>query len=284
MTAPQAIPRSIRFVPLLCLLAALLSGGARAASVDQLMDASGIRHALNHVAASISASMDTPQPGMNLPEDIRRGLKDAAAEAFRPAPMIDTVRTKLGRDLNSQQIADTMRWLDAPLGRRITALENKAAEPAAMRGLEAYAKELQSRPPSQLRRRLVQDLNAATGSVEIVTSMIEATALAVALGMNAGQPKQAQIPPALLQEKLRAALPDMRAQAESILTLSALYTYRGLPDAELSDYLRFLQSSSGAAYSRATATAVQEAMTQAIGRFMVTIPKSLERTRGGTRT
>jgi hypothetical protein len=53
-----------------------------------------------------------------------------------------------------------------------------------------------------------------------------------------------------------------------------------LPDRELESYLKFLKSPSGAAYSHSGTEAFREAMLEAIGRFMLEIPKALAKHKG----
>jgi hypothetical protein len=268
----------------IALMSTWIVGTCPAAPIDRLMDASGLRQALEQIPATVTLSIDAPQPGVEVPEDVRVALKDAATQAFRAEPIVESVRARLARDLSEREIADALAWLDAPLGKRITDLEMKASDPAAMSRIENYARELQRRAPPKARRILMQDLNVAMRATETGLVLMEAIAFAGALGLNAAHPRQARIPAELLQRKIKEALPELRAHAEANVTAGLFYTYRPLPDRELASYLSFLQSESGFAYSRSSAEAVREALTQATSLFMGAIPKALRRAQGSGRT
>jgi len=260
------------------------AAAAAVASIDRLLEASGTRHSLAQLPATIVSAMDAPQPGVDMPYDMRVALKDAATQAFQAEHMIGVVRSRMASDLSERQIADVMTWLVAPLGKRITDLEKESSDPSAMQGIENYARELQKRPPAPARVALAQELDAATGSTEIAAALMESIALATALGLNAAQPRQSQLPAEILQLDIKKAMPQFRQQAEGIVLVSVLYTYRSLSDTELTQYVRFMQTPSGAAYARSGAAATREALTQATGRFMLAIPKAMERSRGKGQT
>jgi hypothetical protein len=253
---------------------------AAAVSIDRLLEASGTRHAIAQIPATIAASLDTPQPGVDLPHDVRLALKDAAAQAYQAEQLIKVVRDRMGRDLSEGQVGDVMTWVATALGKRIVELEKQSSDPSAMRSIEAYARDLQRSPPPAARVALARELNAASGSAEVAAALVESMTLATALGLNAAQPRQSQVPNELLEQDIKNALPQMRQQAEGIVLVSILYTYRSLSDAELSQYLRFMQTPSGAAYARSGAAAMREALAQATGRFMLAIPKAMARSRG----
>ena len=256
------------------------SGPEAAGKVDRLLDASGMAHTVRQILPGMLEGINSPQPGV--PANVRGALSDAATQAFQPGPMMEKVRARMGSALNDRQIGDTLGWLDSPLGSRITAAENEASEPAALGRIEAYAKELERRPPAKQRANLIGELNRATGSGELTASMLEAGVLASALGVNAAQPAQQRVPGDVLQKQVKASLPHLRQQAGQMVTLGLHYSYRAFTDKEIESYLNFLKSPSGVAYSKAAVSAFRDAMLDAMGRFMQAIPKALDRHKGMT--
>jgi len=274
-----------RIVVSIALIAWLLVGAvAHAASspdagkVNRLIDAAGIGHSLRQVLPGMVSGFD--DPGQDIPANVRSALREAAGQAFRPDPMIERVRARLGVALTARQLDDTLAWLDSPLGRRITAMENEAAEPAVLAPMQSYARELERRPPGKRRAELIGELNLATGASEFNAVMMEAAVLATALGMNAAQPVQQQVPADVLRQTVKSSLPDLRKQTEQVVTLALHYTYRSLSDPELESYLKFLKSPSGAAYSKAAIAGFTDAMLEANGRFMQAIPKAIAKYKG----
>ena len=256
------------------------SSAETAKKVARLLDAAGIAHTVRQVLPSMTMSFD--DPGQQIPTNVRVALREAAGQAFQPKPMIERVRTSMGAAMTARQLDDTLTWLDAPLGRRITALENEAAEPSVLPKVQAYASELEKKPLSPRRVELIREMDAATGASEVNILMTEAGILAVALGMNAAQPVQQQMPPDTLRQRVKATMPQLRQQLTELVTLGMSYTYRSLSDQELESYLKFLKSPSGTAYSKAAVGGMTEAMMEANGRFMQLIPKSIARHKGTT--
>ena len=254
------------------------SGPAADAKVGRLLEVSGMAHTVRQVLPGMLEGINAPQPGV--PANVRGALRDAATQAFQPGPMMEKVRASMGSALNDRQIGETLSWLDSPLGGRITAAENEAAEPAALGRMEAYARELERQPPSKQRANLIGELNRATGSGELTASMLEAAVLASALGVNAALPAQQRVPGDVLQKQVKAGLPQLRKQAEQMVTLGLHYAYRAFSDKDIESYLNFLKSPGGVAYSKAAVAAFRQAMLDAMGRFMQAIPKALDQHKG----
>jgi hypothetical protein len=240
---------------------------------NRLMEASGMAHSIRQIQPAMTGSFDQPQEG--LPDNVRLALREAAWLAFQPNPIIEQVRARLGATLTGPHLDKTLAWLESPVGRRITDLENAAAEPAAVSQIEDYAKELEKRAPSKRRTDLITQLMAATGSTEFSATMLETAFLATALGINAAQPAQQRSPVELVRQRITSLLPKLQKDNEQQLAVSMHYAYRTLPDRELESYLKFLKSASGAAYTRDSLKAVREAMNEAMGRYMQAIPRAL---------
>jgi hypothetical protein len=253
-----------------------------AEKVNRLIDVSGLRHTARQVLPGMAGSFD--DPSQKIPGNVRAALRDAAAQAFQPDPMIERIRARLGATLTARQLDETLAWLDSPLGRRITAMENEAAEPAAVPRIQGYARELERRPPGKRRADLIRELNLATGAGEFNALMMEATLLATALGLNAAQPVQQQLPSDVMRQRVRSSLPQLREQTDQVVILAMFYTYRPLSDQELGSYLKFLKSPSGAAYSKGAIAGFGDAMLEANGRFMQAIPKAVAKHKGMTGT
>ena len=126
----------------------------------------------------------------------------------------------------------------------------------------------------------IQELNRVTGGAEMVNNITEAIVLATALGINAAQPRQQQVPADTIRKQVKADLPQIHKQNEQLVTSMMLYTYRSLADKEIENYIQFANSASGTAYHKSAVAGVGEALLEAIARFMTVIPKAMERTRG----
>lgn len=249
-----------------------------AAKMDRLLDISGIAHMVRQVLPGMNAGFD--EPGQKIPMNLRYALREAAGQAFQPDAMIERVRARMSTGMSAREIDDTLAWLETPLGRRITAMENETADVAAIAKIQAYGRELERRPLPARRAELIRELDAATGASEVNVLTTEAGILAVALGMNAAQPVQQQLRPEVLRENVKAAVPQLRQQITDVVRMGMSYTYRRLSDQELESYLKFLKSPSGAAYSKAAVAGMTDAMLEASGRFVQVLPKAIAKHKG----
>ena len=278
--------QAVRILALALLVA--LSGISRAqpadtaARIDRLLDAAGIAHSIRQILPNMLSGINAEQQG--LPPSLHAAIVEAATQAFQPAPMLDTTRSRLSANLGGKELDDTLAWLDSPLGRRITALENTAAEPAAVDAMGTYVKELEQRPPAKSRVGLIVELNALTGAAEMTATIIEGIALATVLGINAALPAEKRPPLEALRKQLAVAMPNTREQAAQMVTIYGLYAYRALSDEDLAAYVRFVKSPSGAAYAKAALVAFNDSMLEALGRFMQALPKAIDKHKGALGT
>lgn len=272
------------------MLTGLTAGGVGAATVDndaridRLMEASGLNQSVKQILPGVLSSLDGNQQQPALPPPVRAAMRNAAAQSFQAAPMLEKVRARLAGELTAGQISDTQAWLDTPLGRRITDLENASNEPEAMVKMQAYAEELAKRPAPTSRLRLIRDLILATGAQEMMNQITEAVIMATALGFNAAQPKQQQMPTELLRQQIKSGMPEIQKQTEQFAMSMMLYTYRSLSDTEVDSYIRFSRSASGAAFNKSVVLGMSEALLDAIARFMTAIPGAMERSKGALGT
>lgn len=252
-------------------------------SIERLLDVSGLRHTLEQLPTVILTTLDAPQPDIDILPQIRVAMKDAARQAFGVGALLSTARNHLQSSLSEPQLISAIAFFETPLGRRLTRLERELADPSVAGVFESYVRDLATRPPGHPRLKLIEAYDAATGSSEAVMAVMESTALAVALGLNASQPRQAQLPSQDLRRRIREALPEIETQARLHVMASVLFTYRGLDDADFASYVRFLEAPEGAGYARASAQLFQRIMTESMGRLMQALPMAIERVRGSAR-
>jgi hypothetical protein len=141
--------------------------------------------------------------------------------------------------------------------------------------IEAYRREMEKRPPSKARSDLIDRVVVATGSGELNTYLVESTVLATALGINAAQPVQNQVPAEVVRKHIKLVMPDLARQSEQSVNSSMHYTYHTVSDRDLEAYLKFLNSPGGAAFTKAAVEGIRDAMNDALGRYMQAIPKAL---------
>jgi hypothetical protein len=208
----------------------------QAAIIDTLLELSGTR-------SQIAQLTDQRQfrsifAGIGDADQAQR-LQGIFAGAFRPDAFYGPLRARLNQYLTPARTPILLQWLSTPLSRRVVELESKASSPQARADLERFAGSVQNEPPPQTRMNLVQRLDSARRSsefrVEIAMVLIRNVHQALGSGGSTRESDAAI-------DRLRS---EMWRTARDGTLLHFLYTYRGLSDAELEEYVRFWESDDG---------------------------------------
>jgi hypothetical protein len=143
---------------------------------------------------------------------------------------------------------------------------------------------MRKKPPSRERDAQISRLWAITGASELMSTMLETTLLATALGINAALPAQTRASNETVRKLVRSQLPQVLKETERNVRDSMHFSYRALSDRDLEAYLQYLESASGAAYTRHSLAALREGITEATARYMQAIPKALSQVGNATGT
>jgi hypothetical protein len=246
--------------------------------VDLLMERSGLLHTLRQVRPGVLSGMREGQG--DLPMAVSRAMAQSAERAFQSERMIAEVRAHLAANLAADDVSAVLEWLDTPLGRHVTQLENAAATPEAQARLQAYAHALGEDPPTPERLSLCQRLDQVTHASELMGQLLEAAMLAGAAGANAAQPMERQVPPEVLRRMLQQQFGAQLGQVQQLVVLTQLFTYDALSDAELRQYLDFLQTPAGTRYLGESGAALRQSIIDALGRFMQYLPAAIRASEG----
>lgn len=218
------------------------------ATAHRLMVRSGLSVQLRGYAAQIENEIK--QNPAKLDGQLIAALGAAAREAFRAELLQEDMTRRIAKKLTVADMKTALAWLETPLGRRITLAEELASAALDERSLRAYLEHLKATPLPEKRKGLIAELVSVTHAVRAAAATQEAMALGVALGMDSMQPRERRVGEAELRARLRQALPPDQVQAALAqqLPLVYAYTYRDLPDADLSAYAAFLKSVGGKRY------------------------------------
>ena len=231
-----------------------------AAVARQLVVRSGLAVQLRSVPKGFEQQMKELKG--QLPDSIYASMQRAGREAFNPEALQAEIETSLPARLSVPEMRKALAWLDTEPGRRVTRAEETSSATIDSAALQRYAEQSKGKPPSAQRKKLLQDLIEATASVESAASLIEATSLGVAIGMDSTQPVQKRAGAAKLRAELEKAMPRDQLRKTLGASLPGLfaYTYREVSDKDLASYLAFLRSAGGKKYN----DAMLEAYTQAV--------------------
>ena len=182
-----------------------------------------------------------------------------SAEVLR-AKTLAALREQSEESRDAPLLKATLAWLRSDLGRRLVRAEEAASSADGLREMQAWAARLEAVPPLPHRVALIQRMDAITGMTERMVDQQLSMSIAMAVVFNA-----ASTDPVPFTE-LVALFPEQRdgliQPMQSLVVVTSLYAYRDVSDAELVDYLRFLESDAGVWYSEVGLSAIGRVLTE----------------------
>jgi hypothetical protein len=261
MAASRVFSRKAWFIPAIVLVfsvgltaAGFSEDGRPAGRLPELVRLIGLDVCFNQIAPTLKSGLRQPLAAARTSGNAGQLDKvleavDAAADAAFAAGTLqrEFLRTMEGR-LNDGDLDTIFTFYQAPLGKRMTALENAHVleGPDAMIKKADELRDLVKREPE--RAELLQQLDASLRLTQTSTDQMFNLARAIAIGMAAVDDKTTALPAEAIQvidtalEKMR---PAMEAQIREMLVLARIYTYRDASIPELRDYVAFLKSPAG---------------------------------------
>ena len=258
-------PLSMLMLLSMLLLPSLPAMAADKLTVQQagaLVTQSGLEAQLPSIAPSVAAGL-TLNPGFasNLSEDKLQLVLKAFSNAYSPLRLSMDIAAELPGQLRQADGQEALLWFESELGRKITALEDRASEAASDSTVMEQALDLYQRlPPRRAERyeRLVKASAVAESSAQLLINTSTGTAYGVASTAAASSPDFEEIRGEYARHR-EEMVNTLRGQF-SVLFASA---YQSLAEAELDQYIAFVESPAGSAFHKAMATAIDRAMVKA---------------------
>jgi len=245
----------------------------RPATVDEILDLSGVHAQLPGIATSLGAEY-LPRPGQLEARDGARVAR-IVAQHFVAERLYTAIHQEFGRQADGHQLGAMAAWFRSPLGRRITALEIAASKPEAAPAIAAFAAGLKTSPATAARLELVQRLDWVSGTSEDTTDIALAMARSVARAAASAAPAERRMRPGLVERRVEEMRSQMAGTIGEGVLAQMLYVYGPLTDAELKAYIDFLASPHGRAYSRISHVALLRAVRDAADRTAIEIVRAV---------
>jgi len=250
-----------------CVVAALAvptacqAAGTEASTVDRLMARSGMDKQLEQFPPL--AVMELEQAAKrhsDVSAETLSKLRRAVLGAFEPKVLRADVSDYLIDHLSPNDMSAVLKWLDSPLGTKITGLEEAASTPEAYAQMQAAAKELAQ---NTARVQRIQRLDALVHATQATVQMAIAAQVAFTAALvTATQPGSPPSIPEIVQAS-EAHRAQLTARLGKLTETSLLYSYRTLSDAELDQYMAFAQHDFAKRYHQTTMDGLLQAVVKA---------------------
>ena len=252
--------------------------------VLELYVKSGMQKQVEQLPSVIQALFDQSVPeddqARKLPKEILSAMRASVPKAFAPERLKETILAELTGKLTAQDIKDTLQWLDSPIGRKCTKLEEAASTPEAEAEMQQYAARLHDSPPTAERLKVLRELDSAAKVTGNAVEMAIQTQVAVALAVNATLPVEQQKPLEDVYSEIEKTGPAIEASVRSQTLISQLWTYRSLTEAEIQLYTEFAKSPAGSKYNSAAMAALDKANLQGAAKWGELIGDAMKELKG----
>jgi len=194
-----------------------------------------------------------------IPRHTKLAISGSVQQAFSPDRFKQTIIKEVRASMTVKDLDTVLKWLDSPLGKKLTRLEEAASTPETLSKVKEFAARLQQSPPTETRLNILRRLDAAVKATEANVEIVMNTQLAVAFAVVKSLPQEQQGSLEAIAAELKKNRPQVEAAMKSQTLIFSLYTYQNLTNAELERYIRFATSPAGEKYHRATLSGFKKA-------------------------
>jgi hypothetical protein len=231
------------------------------AVVEDLLTASGIRPKLTRAADQGRVALMAVGPSLG-PRRFER-LDRVSAEVFDAAALTRRAAEEFHAQYDPRLAPAALEGLRAPAIRVI--IELQLVEPSR-REVEAFARRAETEVGAA-RRALIGRVDDAAAASQTQLDLAVATLRGRTRAENADQPPARRLTPRQLDDRLRAWRQQLHDEAVQGIRLRLLHAAREVTDAELQEYVTFLESEPGVWLSRATRVVFERVLGASVERF-----------------
>ncbi|MBD3655059.1 MULTISPECIES: DUF2059 domain-containing protein [Marinobacter] len=237
-------------------------GAASDASIDKLMDLSGLTKQVAQLPEVIRAGLQQAhQGGAPIAEEDFQAMMSSSREAFEPSRIMSGIRASLQASLSEEQVAELLTWYQSDLGREITRAEESGSTPEAYQQMIAEAPALLA---DQEKMAFSQTVNELFGGTDMAMDLQKHSSLAVYSAlMTASQPGTA-VNIGEIEKQVEAGLQQNRASIEQMVLISLAYSYRNLEQEKLAQYEAFLKQPAATEFNQAAMSSIDRELKNSI--------------------
>ncbi len=214
--------------------------------IQELFVKSGLAQHIPSYQEQISVYLNAYKA--QLPPQVFSILEKEIRFIFEPNKLRNRVLFDLELNLDIKTIRHALVWLNSPLGKKITQLEEQASTKRTVEEIVAYMQKLGSNPPSANRVKIIKKLDTLTHATNTATDVGIYIGLSIIIALNKMNSNSPPFDEAKLRQYIEGQRSQIRPSVEQEIQASFLYTYQTLTDEELLDYIKFAESEGGKVY------------------------------------
>lgn len=222
-------------------------------ALDRLLQGSGLKAQLESMSGSVRSqfiqSARTDQDRITIARIV--------AARFDAEALYARIGLELSQNLDTANLANALAWYDSLAGGRVTAIELAALRPDVG---HQPSLDRETYRPSPGRVALVERLDAGLGGSETTVDVTVAVVRSLVRVFQPALPGLSQLSRDQLDDQLAVARNRTLKALRPAYVASMLAVYRDLSDAELAEYVRFVESEAGRWYMGQTNSALLRAI------------------------
>ncbi len=232
--------------------------------VQTLMQKSGMKKQIEQIPQLLQAELERQKmeaKGIS-PEEFNR-FSNIMRSAFDAKTIETSVQTYIKQNLSEYDTKKVLEWLDSPLGKKITKLEEDASTAEASMDMQVNGPKLLEENKDTARMNKIERLDKAIGVTQSTVNTILNIQLAMMTAISAAMEADKRPTFGDVQDIVKKSQPQIQAAMKQIIQIQFLYTYRVLTDYEIDKYTQFATSIPGQRYHSVSIKAIDEALVQA---------------------
>jgi len=204
-------------------------------------------------------------------------LDRVLSQQFEPGGFSKAVGDQIGKNYSPHSVPALVEWLRSPVTQKLAELERRALDPDSHDQLVAFAADLAKSRPPESRLELVHRLYEAFQICDVEVESTIALVHTIAMAIGPALPKEKRYSSGELDRALGTVKARYRSIMKNARLVHYLFAYQSASDAELEQYVGFLESENGKLFVSLIAKGFYDA-TETISRsLLIEIPRNLKR-------
>ena len=212
-------------------------------TIAGLLEKSGLIKQIEGMPEGLKLGLRRGLSRGDVPEKISARVEGVIDKAFEKDKVIGLLHQRVNNRFSEEELQRLELFLDSPLGKRLTAAENKMADVKEFKKvMDNSTKLVNEVNKNPVRVKLLQSLTEAMGGIERSVESALSVALAGHIALIHATPSM-EMPPMEVLEKIneeqRFAITGMLTQ---LSLASSVHVYHPFSNAELKQYIEFASS------------------------------------------
>lgn len=183
-----------------------------------------------------------------LNEKVIGDIGEIIKSSFDPMAIQSVLGNYIADHLSTEDMMAVMAWLDSPLGRKITHMEEMASTPEAYREMISSIPALKLASDYDERLDLVHEIDKSVKATELIVDRMMNMQVITVNSLSSAFPTMDLPSETEIRTNFKLNRQVISSAISREIALSILYTYRDISKEDLKAYIRFMETDHGKRY------------------------------------